>query len=315
LRTKGYAPGTSRTLVGVGDFQDTVRPSVAAIDSFAGACVDLVDRYSHLPSVTVPSAAMEDLAGQATYQKEPWDGPIEETHSLIGLFTLAGLDHMRAYGRIVGGEPVPIWSHLVAARSALEAFGYAHWLTEQPLDTASRVQRTKLLRLRDAFEMCRYDQPEYKQKGRSLKDSVRRGAEANGWTVSFSKKTINGEEVIKAKDAIDRVLGGHPDDSTGGVGPVLWSYFSGATHSYTYALVQSAERSHETSLSSSTTVRAGLYINTKIVHTLAASLVMAGLITVESRCSYMGWVDSPWVTATNAARTYLSQIRGSIQSD
>jgi hypothetical protein len=129
------------------------------------------------------------------------------------------------------------------------------------------------MRLRDVNEFGRYSDPKMKQRGTDYKASVRKFAEDNGWEVSFGRDSIAGEQLVTTKVAIDLALGG--DGSGEGVGPKLWSYLSGASHGYPYALLDSADRANMTQDGPS--VKVPLVVESNTIHRLIAALLLAGM--------------------------------------
>ena len=142
------------------------------------------------------TVATEDFFHQSDYKGGLGEQPIENVTSMIGLLAQLGVDSLRSFAILVKADPVLIWGHLPSARASLESFAYCRWLAECPLDRDVRVRRGLLMRLRDANELGRYNDPEMRQRSVDYKASVRSFAEANSWEVSFSRDSIAGEQLI-----------------------------------------------------------------------------------------------------------------------
>ena len=292
------------TLCSVSDFQAAINPSVDAVEQFVGACRSALDRRPEGASVANLCPAMEDFLHQSDYKGDPGEQPIENVTSMIGLLARLGVDSLRSFAILVKADPALIWGHLPSARASLESFAYCRWLAECPLDRDVRVRRGLLMRLRDANELGRYNNPQMKQRSVDYKASVRSFAEANGWEVSFSQDSIAGEQLITTKVATDLVLGG--DGGGEGVGPKLWSYLSGASHGYPYALLNSADRTNATVEGPS--VRVPLVVESTTIHRLVAALLLAGMKAWDAYRTYFGWDDEEWMADVAPVRQRMATL-------
>lgn len=273
------------------DYSEAIHPSVEAVEQFVGACRSMLDRYPEGASVTKACPAMDDFLHQSSYKGEPGEQPIENVLSMIGLFAQLGLDSLRSFAILVRADPVLIWGHLPSARASLESFAYCRWLAACPLDRDVRIRRGLLMQRRDANELGRYNDPEMKQRSADYKASVRSFAEANGWEVSFGQNSIAGDQLITTKIAMDLVLGG--DGEGEGVGPKLWSYLSGASHGYPYALLNSADRTN--AMHDGPSVKVPLVVESNTIHRLVAALLLAGMNALDAYRLYFGWDDEEWM--------------------
>lgn len=272
------------------DYRAAIHPSVEAIEQFVSACRSLLDRHPEGASVGKACPVMEDFLHQSGYIGEPREQPIENVMSMIGLLAQLGVDSLRSFAILVKADPVLIWGHLPSARASLESFAFCRWLAECPLDRDVRVRRGLLMRLRDANELGRYSDLDMKQRSVDYKASVRKFAEDNGWEVSFGQQSIAGEKLVTTKVAIDLALGG--DGGGEGVGPKLWSYLSGASHGYPYALLNSADRANVTQ--EGPTVKVPLVVESNAIHRLIAALLLAGMQAWDVYRLYFGWDDEEW---------------------
>jgi hypothetical protein len=160
------------------------------------------------------------------------------------------------------------------------------------------------MRLRDANELGRYSDPEMKQKSVSYKASVRKFAEDNGWVVSFGQDSIADEQLITTKVAMDLVLGG---TGTGeGLGPKLWSYLSGASHGYPYALLNSADRKN--SSANGPSIKVPLVVESRTIHQLIAALLLASMTAFDAYRLYLGWDDDQWDTDVGPVRNHMVKL-------
>lgn len=247
---------------------------------------------------------MEDFLHQSDYKGGPGEQPIENVTSMIGLLARLGIDSLRSFAILVKADPVLIWGHLPSARASLESFAYCRWLAECPLHRDARVRRGLLMRLRDANELGRYNDPQMKQNSADYKASVRRFSEANNWELSFSQDSIAGEQLINTKIAMDLVLGG--DGSGEGVGPKLWSYLSGASHGYPYALLNSADRTNTTANGPS--VNVPLVVESNTIHRLVTVLLLAGMTAWDAYRLYFGWDDQEWMADVAPVRQRMANL-------
>lgn len=297
------------TLCPVSDYRAAISPSVEALEQLVGACRSTLDRHPEGASVAKVCPATEDFLHQSEYQGDPSEQPIENVTSMIGLLAQLGIDSLRSFAILIMADPVLIWGHLPSARSSLESFAYCRWLAECPLDRDVRVRRGLLMRLRDANELGRYNDPQMKQNSVDYKASVRRFSEANGWQVSFSQDSIAGEQLITTKVAMDLVLGG--DGSGEGVGPKLWSYLSGASHGYPYALLNSADRANATANGPS--VNVPLVVESNTIHRLIAALLLAGMTAWDAYRLYFGWDDHEWIADVAPVRQRMANLASWLQ--
>jgi len=300
----------SPTLGPVSDYLAAIGPSVEAAERFVGACRSALDRHPEGASVAKICPAMDDFLHQSDYAGAPCEQPIENVMSMIGLLARLGVDSLRSFTILVSADPVLIWGHLPSARASLESFAYCRWLAECPLDRDIRVRRGLLMRLRDANELGRYNDLQMKQRSVDYKASVRSFSEANSWEVSFGQDSIAGERLVTTKVAMDLVLGG--DGSGEGVGPKLWSYLSGASHGYPYALLNSADRANATANGPS--INVPLVVESNTIHRLVAALLLAGMTAWDAYRLYFGWDDQEWMAGVAPVRQRMANLASWLQS-
>lgn len=208
------------------EYRNSIAGAVSVIEAFNETSKVLRDRYSGKANPARECPALTELLHQSDFAGFTGDQPVDNLASMIDLLILAGLDSLRAVGMLIGSEPVFVWAHLPTGRAVLETFAYARWLTECPLDRATRVKRSLLMSLDDAVELARFGIPELSKQSTNQKDSIRRTAAANSWDVSISKMMIGGEELIKTKAALDRLFG--DPEGVRSAAPKLWSYLFGS---------------------------------------------------------------------------------------
>lgn len=255
------------------EYKASIGRAVAAIEKFATSSRSLRDDYKGQANGARVCPAITELAHQSEYVAQAGDQPVDNLASMVDLLIQAGTESLRAVGTLINTEPVFVWAHLATGRAALEAFALTRWLAECPLDRETRVKRGLLMSLEDACQLGRYGIPEYTNQSSKTKAQIRKLAEAKGWAMSIKKRSIGGETLIDTKPALDRLFG--DPDSIKSVAPKFWSYLSGASHGYPYALVQAVDR--EGAVTSGVTVTSTLVVRAKDVHNLVAVLILGAI--------------------------------------
>jgi hypothetical protein len=175
------------------EYRASIAKAVEAIGTFTTATKVLRDGYSGRPNPAGACPALTELQHQVDYAGAPDDQPVDNLMSMIDLLVQAGSDSLRAVGTLVETEPIFVWAHLPTGRAALEAFAFARWLAECPLDRDTRVKRGLLMRLDDAKQLARFGIPALTTQSEENKDSIRNFATVNGWDMSIGQMTIGGE--------------------------------------------------------------------------------------------------------------------------
>jgi hypothetical protein len=279
LRTAMVTPEASP------DYRVSIAVAVEAIGTFTTATKDLRQRYIGRPNPAVACPALTELQHQENYAGAPDDQPVDNLISMIDLLIQAGNDSLRAAGTLVGTEPVFVWAHLPTGRAALEAFAFARWLAECPLDRDTRVKRGLLMRLDDAKQLARFGIPALTRLSQQKKDSIRNFADANGWEMSIGQMTIGAETLIDTKPALDHLF--NDPQSVASIAPKLWSYLSGASHGNPYALLQSVDQ--DGGESDGWTVTTALVVRARDVHNLIATVLLGGINAWAMAARYFGW--------------------------
>jgi hypothetical protein len=293
------------------DYRASIAQAVDAIGTFTTATKELRDGYSGRPNPAVECPALMELQHQEDYAGAPDDQPIDNLMSMIDLLVQAGSDSLRAVGTLVEVEPVFVWAHLPTGRAALEAFAFARWLAECPLDRDTRVKRGLLMRLDDAKQLRRFGIPELTAQSAQNKESIGNFVTVNGWDMSIGQMTIGGETLIDTKPALDHLFG--DPQSVRSIAPKLWSYLSGASHGNPYALLQSVDQGG--GVSDGSTVTVGLVVRARDVHNLAATVLLGGIRAWEMVARYFGWDRTAARAALVPVHRYLARTAHALAAD
>jgi hypothetical protein len=293
------------------EYQASIAEAALAIKALTISTMELRDCYGGRPNPGVLCPALADLAHQSDYAGAPDDQPIDNLMSMVELLIQAGNDHLRALGVLVQTEPTIVSAHLPVARAALEAFAFARWLAECPIERDTCVKRGLLMRLDDAKQLARFSIPAFTSKSQQNKASIRYFAKANGWAMSIGKMTIGGETLIDTKSALDRLFG--DPLSIKSAAPKLWCYLSGAGHGNAYALIQSVDRDDGESNESTQTV--SLVVRAGDVHNLVATALLAGIRAWEMATCYFGWDMTQLRKGLIPVHEYLKQTARALASE
>lgn len=265
---------------------------------------------SGLPGVS--SRAMAERAEESTFTNPHWEEPVRASHAVGGVVAFAATDHLRSFGGLFSSEPVPVYSHLVLARAALDAAGLAYWLADTGIDTKTRIMRYSVTRLMNAGQFDRSPLPDGKDHARRVRDSVDAGAVANGWTISRRTGRVGTEEPPRTRRLIRTVL--HDDSVFGptesGVADVLWWYLSGATHSASYALMQSVKIHEEATKTFGGEPMAAIYTSSEGVMLIGLTIARAYTNAYGEWARLMGWQSDRW----DAAQQELASLSRSVRA-
>jgi len=293
------------------EYRASIARAVEAIETFTTATKELRDGYSGRPNPAVACPVLTELQHQMDYAGAPDDQPIDNLMSMIDLLVQAGSDSFRAVSTLVETEPVFVWAHLPTGRAALEAFAFARWLAECPLDRDTRVKRGLLMRLDDAKQLARFAIPALTTQSQQNKDSIRNFAIANGWDMSIGQMTIGGETFIDTKPALDHLFG--DPESVKSVAPKLWCYLSGASHGNPYALLQSVDQGG--GVSDGSTITAALVVRARDVHNLVATGLLGGIRAWAMVARYFGWDTTAVRPALVPVHHYLERTAQALAAD
>jgi hypothetical protein len=293
------------------DYQASIAGAVEAIGTFTNATKDLRQRYIGRPNPAVACPSLTELEHQADYAGAREDQPVDNLISMIDLLVQAGNDSLRAVGTLVETEPVFVWAHLPTGRAALEAYAFARWLAECPLDRETRVKRGLLMRLDDAKQLARFGIPALTRLSQQKNASIRNFANANGWDMSIGHMTIGGETLIGTKPALDHLF--NDPLSVASIAPKLWSYLSGASHGNPYALLQSVDQ--DGGESDGWTVTTGLVVRARDVHNLIATALLGGFNAWAMAARYFGWDMTATQPALVPVHHYLERTARALAAD
>lgn len=259
------------------------------------------------------SAAMDELADQASLAGV-WDStPIDTAHTHIGLLLTAGEDAMGTFASVIMLDQTPIYSYVPIARAGIECLALAHWLGEPGIGAKERVRRSLNERLSSAYEQSRLPgglNPEPGRQARLLE------ATALGFQKTKSKRarlTCFAPEPPTITRHIRRVL----EDEE--VGTLMYSYMSAVSHGTIWGLIERAETPPEPWVGPVAT--AAITISSKNIAGLAVALVLAHFNAFGGYLEHVGWDTSEWASArafaANVVRRYVGEdeVRGQSSAD
>jgi hypothetical protein len=210
--------------VDAAEFRDAMKPTVDGLTAFANAVEDLEQR-SRPPAVK--SRAMSEIAAeQALGERSDWNDPLSVTHGNGALTLRAAADYVRGFAQVfTGDERMPMWTHLVLARAALEASVISAWLSDPGAEPLERMKRGLVEQLYSAREVERLKLP----GSMPTKESWLKVAADLGWAVKWSnrKPVVDGVTRPSIPAAISRLI---VDDEEREIGRALWSRLSAVTH-------------------------------------------------------------------------------------
>lgn len=288
-------------------------PSSDAVDNLAAHLKPMVDVLLALaeaareigPPSGLPAAdsqAMAERAVEDEYGNEHWPEPVRASHAIAGVLVLAAGDHLRSYARLFAAEPVPVYTHFVVARAALDAAGTAYWMSDTSIGADIRIMRYEVSRLTNAAECSRSPLPSAKKTGNTIVANVRAGAALHGWTVNRRTPQCGNQKQPRPKQLIRQVLN---DDAlfgrdAPGIASVLWWYLSGVTHSASYALMQSVQVTEDAPHAAPGETMAAIYTSSQSVITMGLTAARGYVASVQEHADLMGWSSQRWDDARQA---------------
>ena len=164
----------SARAVNAGEFREALAPMVADIRTFTLEVDAVGARHGSKPWEHSP--AMREVADEPGYQERcSWAGPITETHMLGRLTLQAAADYVRTFAQSFTTESIPMYGHLIAARSALESSVVSWWLSEADIARDERVKRGLSEFLYSASEVFRFEDPARRRAASQGMDRPRGG--------------------------------------------------------------------------------------------------------------------------------------------
>lgn len=268
-------------------FAAAVAPMCTVISDLVGASIGLVSA-----SAAADSPAMAEIAEEHRFTSTWWSDPVESAIAGIAVRLFSAGDALATYGRAFETAKPPTYAHLPLARMALDAAGAAYWLAA-PVGVEVRVKRAEVLALENGKQMKRMPLPAAKAKGAEVLDRVCGGASHLGWDASRGNKPhVGGVAVPTPRTLIGDLI----DDTTGpgsGLGDVLWSWLSGVTHGYPWALLQAADRTAAVA-SPLGPMQLPFVIRADTVVLIGLMAARAYATLVIRHALFVGWSSSDW---------------------
>jgi hypothetical protein len=288
-------------------FKTAIEPMWTSLGALASAGFEMVDGTQP----QAESRAMAEFAQEARLGDSNWSEPIQHVQMIVGFNSIALLDHCRSYGLHFATEPIPLYSHFVVARAALDAGATAWWLLDSEIDAEQRAVRGQVLRLANAREAKRgpSDLEAMRTTAATVRQAVQAGAADRGLRVIVNKPrtpiTIGKQEKPTPRQSIEAMLGykGFPE-----ISHVLWWLLSGYTHGGFYALAQSIgvrPTGEEMGLP-----MAGLVTDSRTSNLIGALVGKATTRVVQARNEYYGLESPAWDSAVSEFNSFAASLLG-----
>lgn len=256
----------------------------------------VVMREDHEFLPNVESDAMTELSAEPTFAGAWGNQPVRQAHNCGAMLILAAEDFIEAACRLLASEPVPVFGHIVLARSALEACGRGQWLYQPQIGVRSRIARGMTERLYSLAEQQRLpgdvvDRACIAERRRPILEEATKQS-----FVTVTKRrtpTALGEPRPSATETVKHALGDSADPD---LGRVLFGYFSAVSHGTVYGLlqgitiVQGDERLWPDSIGQLKTDSVG-------VNSVFAAMILAYAEAVERKRRHFGWESEYWAMA------------------
>ncbi len=266
-----------------------------------------------LPAADSP--AMAELADERRFTKSGWTEPVAACHTAIRVGLFAVNDHLRNYARLFKSEPVPVYSHLVLARAAIETAAAVNWLAE-PMTSDQRVMRYRLTRLSDANSMDLGHAPgPARDKGKALRLSIRKGADGLGWTYRKggrgTRPQVGAEEQATTREQIDQLLAAAAMASQ--MGDLLWWYLSGVAHGELHALRQSIKVETDRANPLAAGANGAFFTHAGMVAVMGQATLEAHTKTMTTAAQLFGWESAAWVSVLHDTHRMGQELIGIVQ--
>lgn len=300
---------SSGRTVDAGAFREALAPVVAALRDFTVAVDEVGPRHGNVAWEGSP--AMKEISDEPEYAKlSSWTGPFTDTHALGELTLRAAADYVRTFAETFTADRLPIYGHLVVARSALESSVVSWWLSEPGIAREGRIKRGLSEYLYSATEEgwlgLRDDAAEH------VDEWVARAGNL-GWPATDYNGTPWSLANSRGKPFVDRVS--RPSipagitrllvtDEASRIGKLQWSRLSAVSHVTWFGLraalmLDDATANIATGL---TTVPVGT--NSSAVAGQALCIVKALRQAATARFTLMGWQDDQWKAACRVAQQH-----------
>lgn len=291
---------------------------VAAVTPARQVWQQVCDAGRPLTELAVPAAdspAMTEIAAESSLSCDRWREPVMAAHAVIRMSLFAVNDHLRSYAHLFETEPIPVFSHLVVARAAVETAGLVSWLADPSCTVEQRVMRYQVYRLVNANAMGYGHAPDgARVKAVEVRTDVREGCQARGWTYRSGKNksvpTVGTETLPTPRQLIDAVVATAPE--VGPFGSLLWWYLSGVTHGQQHALMQSFKV-----LDGSPVTAIGQPVGAFITESVSVSVTGqtvtdAYVRTTDRVAALFGWYNDDWAAAVAASTEAGRRIADSV---
>jgi hypothetical protein len=291
--------------VSADEFRHAMAPTVEALTALAGAVEDTGPRHGGLPAPE--SDAMKELASEDDYRaRSGWENPITDTHSFGSMTLWAAADYVRSFAVTLSGERPPIYGHLALARDALEASVVSFWLNERGIAYDERVKRG----------LCEviYSASEVKKLGLT-EDAKAALAEKEEWAAGFGweLRFVYGKPEIdetKRRSVPNGIRGLLVADEEAKLGRALWNRLSAVTHVTWWGLTWALDLPGAPARVGTGFMTVSVGTDSSKVLLQALCILRALRVAATERFALMGWVDSEWEDATQAAeRCELSLLK------
>ncbi len=253
------------------------------------------------------SDAMAELNVESTFAGTWGKDPVRQAHYWGAALILAAEDFIESACRLVAREPLPVFGHLVLARSALEACGRAQWLYEPGIGVRRRIARGMTERLYSLAEQKRLPadvggSARIIERRRSILDEATR----QGFLKVTKQKTPTtiGEPRLGATETVKNALGESDDPD---LGHVLFGYFSAVSHGTAYGLMQSIGVARGEAPLQPDTI-GHLKTESVGVNSAIAAMILAYVEAVERQRNHFGWKSSEWAAAVIEALLAVRRV-------
>ena len=218
----------------------------------------------------------------------------------------AATDYAMTFASCISADPVPVYGHLVVARSCLEASVVAQWLNEPAIAPDERVRRGLCEQIYNAWELTRLRI----EDAQVISDRVNRWEnEAThwGWHVSHrgGKPAVDSTRRPSVPSAIDLLLIGQQRDDAR-LGRVQWSQLSAVSHVTWYGLAQSLEVAPTETSFGPPMVNVGT--SSRSVRAQAVCVLKLLRAAATSRFELMGWADFEWCAAADRSEAHEVEL-------
>lgn len=292
------------------EFREAMAPVAAALNTLVRAVEATSPRHGDLPAPE--SEAMKELASEDEYRaRSGWRNPVTDTHNFGSMTLWAAADYVRSFASTLGGEQPPIYGHLALARDALEASVVSFWLNERGIAYDERVRR--------GLSEIIYSAAEVKRLGLT-DDADAQLAEANGWCdelgwglhMAGRLPVVDGTKRRSVPEGIRRLL---VADEEARLGKLLWNRLSAVTHVTWWGLTWALDLVNAPAADGSgfTTVPVGTD-STKVLQQ-ALCILKALRVAATERFTLMGWLDTEWDEARQAAEQFELALLKALVAD